>query len=258
MNPEEMFITEIVNNKFCNIDVDKCDYILRDEQHVGNAVTIKPFIDFLQRARVVYEENGTSHIGYHMADFELIENMFYNRAYLHMNIYQHWQVAGVEKMVKDICIRSAAGGMKVANLPLTEVHQDHSAYIQLDDTVLDIIKNTKTDNKLVCEAQTILENLTERRFYRKVWESSDCEAKTVHETLVKKFGPIFCIVQKLIPNAEVPSNVPLYNDNGDNVNMTSDLKLSYQSSIIFCEDPDEVVLYNVKNFIDSLKNNNIC
>jgi len=219
-------------------------------------VSLKPFMDFLQRARIVYDEDGTSHIGYHAADFELIENLFYNRAYLHMNIYQQCRVAGVEKMVKDICTRGAAGGIKIAGLPLNEVHQDHLAYLQLDDSVLDRIRNSKTDNQLVREAQAILRNLNERRFYEMVWEGRNEESKTFHDMLVKKFGPIFSIVGKVIPYAEVPSNIPLYTDNGDNVKMTSNLKLSYKSTFIFCEDPDAVVLTNVKNYIDTLNNNN--
>lgn len=253
LKPHEMFITEIVSNKFCNIDVDKCDYILRDELSVKNCVTLKPFISFIQRARIVIDENGTSHIGYHADDFELIENLFYNRAHLHMNVYQHWQVAGVEKMVRDICTRSAAGGVKISGLPLTEVHQDHLAYLQLDDSVLNLIKNTKSENELVREAQAILKNLIEGRFYELIYESTDGQVTAVYETLVKKFGPIFCIVGKYIPSAEVPTNVPLYNDNGDIVQMTSDLKLGYKSSFIFCEDPDKVPV--VRNFIYSLNNN---
>lgn len=91
LTPAEMFLTEIVSNKFCNIDVDKCDYLLRDSQYLKEYVEVKPFIGFLSRARILYDSDGVSHIYYHQDDFELIENLFYNRAYFHMNIYQQHQ-----------------------------------------------------------------------------------------------------------------------------------------------------------------------
>lgn len=260
LKPEEMFITEIVSNYFCKIDVDKCDYILRDTHYVQDSVEIKPFIEFLQRARIVYDSHGTSHIGYHCEDFPMIENLFYNRAYLHMNIYQHCQVAGVEKMVKDICSKASAGGIKIADLPLAEVHRDCDAYLQLDDFVLNVIKQSSIDNDLVREAQKILERLQNGRLYNMVWESPDGSSDDVFNSLVDKFGSVFCVVNKEIPKAEVPSNVPLYiihNNNIQLVQMASSLKLSYKSQMIFCVEPDEKLNEDIRAFIVSLNNNNI-
>lgn len=80
--PEEMFITEIVSNKFCKIDVDKIDYLLRDSRCAEkiDGIDVRPFIGFWKRARIVFDKNGRSHVGYHDGDFEIIENLFYNRA----------------------------------------------------------------------------------------------------------------------------------------------------------------------------------
>lgn len=80
--PEEMFITEIVSNKFCKIDVDKIDYLLRDSRCAEkiDGIDVRPFIGFWKRARIVFDKNGRSHVGYHVDDFEIIENLFYNRA----------------------------------------------------------------------------------------------------------------------------------------------------------------------------------
>lgn len=252
LEPEDYFITEIVSNKLCNIDVDKCDYILRDQHYVSDHVTLKPFADFLQRARIVFDSDGISHIAYHCDDFELIENLFYDRAYLHMNVYQNHQVAACEKMVKDICVKAAAGGVKIANLPLTEVHQDQSGFLQLDDSVLEVIEESEIENPLVKESQSILKNLNDGRHYQLVWESND-DAKTIFDALVKKFDDIFCIVPKRIPSAEVPTNIPIYGNDGKLMEMKSSLRLSFESTMIFCVKLEEVK--NVKNFIDSLNNN---
>lgn len=79
--PEEMFITEIVSNKFCKIDVDKIDYLLRDRRCADLiGVEVRPFEEFWKRAKIVVDKNGRSHIGYHADDFEKIENLFRNRA----------------------------------------------------------------------------------------------------------------------------------------------------------------------------------
>lgn len=252
LKPEEFFITEIVSNKLCNIDVDKFDYILRDNHYLNGHVALKSFIAFMERARIVVGTNGISHIGYHVNDFELIENLFFDRAYLHVNVYQHHQVAACEKMVKDICVKAAAGGVKIANLPLTEVHHDQSAFLQLDDSVLDVIEASEIDHPEVKEAQRILKNLNDGRHYTLVWESNE-DNKIVNDSLVKKFGDIFCTVPKRIPSAEVPTNIPMYNDNGDTVPMTSSLRLSFESKMIFCVEPEKVK--NVKNLVDSLNNN---
>lgn len=254
LKPEEMFITEIVSNEFCSIDVDKCDYILRDHFHVGELVILQPFIDFMKRARVVNDKDGTSHIGYHANDFSLIENLFFNRAHLHKEVYQFHQVAGAERMVKDICVKGDAGGVTIDSLPLTEVHRDGNAYLKLDDSVLDLIHNWAMKNEALDEAKQVLDNLTNDKLYTMVHEASD-DGKEVFEALVRKFGSIFCCVDKVIPSAEVPKNIPLYNDDGQNVVMISNLQLSFKSKLIFCVDSDPVVVSNVKKFIDSLNNN---
>ena len=47
--PNEMnFLSEIVNNKFCKIDVDKVDYLLRDGYHLKNSIVTRDnFAKFL-------------------------------------------------------------------------------------------------------------------------------------------------------------------------------------------------------------------
>lgn len=254
LEPEEMFITEIVSNKFCNVDVDKCDYLLRDHHYLKGHVAFKPFVDFLQRARIVFDSEGTSHVGYHLDDFELIENMFINRAYFHMNVYQMHQVAAAERMVKDICMHGDAGGVTIAGQPLTEVQRESSAFLQLDDSVLDLIDQSKLDNQSIRNAQDTLRALNEGRHYSLVWESCD-DDRQVTDQLLKKFGKIFCEVEKVIPAAEVPSNIPLYSDNGDIVEMTSNLKLGYKSTMVYCTTFDVVLTKNIKNYIDSFNNN---
>lgn len=254
LKPDEWFITEIVSNKLCNIDVDKFDYILRDESHVDGFVKLKPFIGLMGRAKIVTHVDGYSHIAYHVDDFGLIENLFSNRASLHMEIYQTARVAAAEKMVTDACVKASVGGVTIDGMKLTEVHQNSNAYLMLDDSVLDLIADSKIDNEDVRQAQSIIRSLRGGRIYEMVHEDVSLESNVL-EALEKEFGSVFCKVKKFIPSADVPTNIPLYNDAGQTVTQSSRLKLGYESIMTFCTKPDDVLIKSINNFIKSSNNN---
>jgi HD superfamily phosphohydrolase len=94
LSPDYMFLSEIVSNKYCNIDVDKIDYILRDAYHLRHSVSVEEFSGFLKRATI-----QDSHISYDADDFHLIENLFINRKKLHKEVYQHPKVAALEQLL---------------------------------------------------------------------------------------------------------------------------------------------------------------
>lgn len=253
LKPSEMYLTEIVSNKFCNIDVDKCDYLLRDSFHVGRK--IEPFEDFFNTARVVTYDDGISHIAYHAEDFHLIENMFKNRASYHVNVYQLAEVAGVEKQLLDICLLASAAGLKVDQFHITEIQKNCQAYLKLDDTILDLIRASDIESKLMLHAQNLLQRMEEKEFYTFVHESfTDCSV--VFNNLMRKFGDIFVTFRKRIPNASIPMNIPLYDDDNSIVKKVSDTKLNYESTLIFCKAFDDTVVGDVQEYISNIKNNN--
>ncbi len=97
LGPEYMFLSEIVSNKFCDIDVDKVDYILRDAYYLK--FPLEDFKGFLKGANIFLSRGGMrSHIRYDVKDSQLIKNLFINRRNLHINVYQHPRVLVVEKM----------------------------------------------------------------------------------------------------------------------------------------------------------------
>lgn len=93
LTPDLMYLSEIVSNKYCNIDVDKIDYILRDAYHMKYSFILKDFEGFLKRAKI-----QGFHISYNVQDFHLIENLFINRRNLHKEIYQNPKVAALENL----------------------------------------------------------------------------------------------------------------------------------------------------------------
>lgn len=250
LKPSEMFLTEIVSNKYCNIDVDKFDYILRDNKYVGHK--LEPFLEFLDRARIVSDSENVSHIGYHVDDFPLIENLFINRANYHKSVYQFYKVAGIEKQFRDACYLADNGGFKLAGFSITEIQRDCQNYCCLDDTVLDKILEEISDNPLMKEAQELLRNLNNGKFYELIFETKDLnEINCTYSKLVNKFGDIFCKVVKYVPNAQIPENVPLYDDDGDNVQRISNEILDYESTMIFCKAFDSIMVQNTSNFLNN-------
>ena len=251
LKPSEMFLTEIVSNKYCNIDVDKFDYILRDFNCVGRHLL--PFQEFLERSRIIFDAENVSHIAYHVDDFQLIENLFINRANYHMDVYQFSRVVGIEKQFRDACYLADKGGFKLLNYSITEIQQDCASYCHLDDSLLDLIRNASDDNHpLMKKAQELIKNLDSGNFYELVYETKDLdEINCAFEKLVGKFGDIFCKVEKYIPNAHVPKNIPLYDDDGNLVQKISNQDLHYESTLIFCKAFDPIIVQNACNFLNN-------
>jgi HD superfamily phosphohydrolase len=256
LEPCEWFLTEIVSNNFCKIDVDKCDYLLRDHYYVG--LEIEPFIGFLDRAMIVFDENLYSHIGYNADDFHLIENMFINRAKYHFGVYKLPEVAGIEKQLKDICLLAERAGFTMMGLRISEIQQDCEAYNKLDDSILDLIRDEATiQNDAMLKAKELIRQLDNDHFYVSVFETKDKdEANETYEQLKRKFGDVFARVKKVIPKAQVPDNIPLYDNGGFLVKKLSEHNLEYESTIIFSTAFDDVTTKNISNYLSINNNNN--
>jgi deoxynucleoside triphosphate triphosphohydrolase SAMHD1 len=236
LKPEEIFLTEVVSNKHCEIDVDKCDYILRDHKHLNNnSIEFKDFVKFLERSKVVFDENKISHIGYHKDDFQLIENLFYNRAYFHEHVYQCNEVLACDRMVLDALNEATSGKFLFKNLQLSEVHKNDEAYLELDDSILDKIYESPIKNENMIKAKEIIVNLRTKKFYKNVLKSPNKNRKIL-EDLKPKFKGNLHEVEMEIPKANVPNNIPLYSDASKAlVEKISDLQLAKQSWLVYVD-----------------------
>lgn len=88
-----------MNNKYCEIDVDKWDYIIRDSYYLRNAIDLPlDFSALFEGAAIAYDVDNVSHISYHIKDKPRIYQLFMNRKLLHLNVYQDPSVAIVEEM----------------------------------------------------------------------------------------------------------------------------------------------------------------
>lgn len=198
LGPDLMYLSEIVANKYTSIDVDKQDYILRDEYFMRGNVRILEFQKLFDSCRVTKDINDVSHISYHLDDYELIVNLFENRANLHIYCYQEPTVRGMEQMIIDALGLAEEAGFTVKGVTPSALHKDLEKYVCLSDTVTSLV-STSDDPKLQ-EAQKILQRLNSGDIYKLVWMSP---TPFNVNALTEKFGPHFFQVQKRIPLSSV-------------------------------------------------------
>lgn len=104
LGDDQFFLSELVNNKFCLIDVDKWDYLLRDGQNVRHITSLSDNFNSCFRSAKVFKTNndGRTHIAFHRSTYENITDLFDNRSNLHRNVYQHIEVIAVELLLERI------------------------------------------------------------------------------------------------------------------------------------------------------------
>jgi|SRR3989344_83956 len=137
------YIFQVVANASTGIDVDKFDYLARDCLFTG--VKMKFDSKRLMEFAVLTEVNNQISLTYESDSAkELIASMWDARNDLHRRVYQHRVVKTVDTMVCEVILRS--GDMVIHNdISLRNAHKYMSVYIELDDTLLDKIKESTTD-----------------------------------------------------------------------------------------------------------------
>lgn len=203
---------QIVNNKFCEIDVDKWDYILRDSYYLKNVIkTSTNFGQFFKDARITIMDK-TSHISYNVKDYKYIYELFQNRYILHKNCYQNTTVAVMEKMMIEAFVEAEKCDFRIKGKKLSEAHIDLNIYKYLDDTIVNYIDIT--DSFDCNESKNIIKRLKERKIYKKIYQSVqmidlDC--------LQKEFGNYFIQIHQKIPYAgeTMPKVLILHDDMGN-------------------------------------------
>jgi len=90
------WIFEIISNPRNNVDVDKFDYINRDNRAVGLKLDVD-FTRLLLQARVINDE-----ICYPIQAKENLYHLFFIRYQLHRRIYHHKTVKAIELLISDL------------------------------------------------------------------------------------------------------------------------------------------------------------
>lgn len=152
---QEGFLYHIVANQVNHLDVDKMEYIKRDARACGlsqggfDTDTMR----IINAARVI---DGC--ICYHHKVYEDIYNLFQTRYRLHTTVYRHSAVVAIHYMVSD--------ALRFSGLPIEESIQDLDRFLQYDDTILDAIRRSKSED--MRKSREIIQRIDERQLYKVV------------------------------------------------------------------------------------------
>ena len=97
---ERNFKYQIVSNKLCSIDVDKIDYIQRDNYHLGFGLNEK-YLRLIHDCRVVQFE-GSLVLGWPNKLEDEVLSLFASRYRLHKKVYNHHTVKAAEFSLTNI------------------------------------------------------------------------------------------------------------------------------------------------------------
>ena len=172
---ERPFLYEIVANPFNGIDVDKFDYIKRDNYNLGLDYSFNSD-RLISEARVI---NG--HICFPEKLAESIFQMFQNRYILHRQIYNHPVVKSIEYMIVDSLIKSE-GVLKLSEKIFDET------FINITDHIMYLIEISNTEE--FKESREILDNIKLRKLY-KFHEEFQVSNKITREITQKGFKLAF-------------------------------------------------------------------
>ena len=97
---ERNFKYQIVSNKLCSIDVDKIDYIQRDNYHLGFGLNEK-YLRLINDCRVV-QFKGSLVLGWPNKLEDEVLSLFASRYRLHKKVYNHHTVKAAEYSLTNI------------------------------------------------------------------------------------------------------------------------------------------------------------
>ncbi|XP_066289483.1 deoxynucleoside triphosphate triphosphohydrolase SAMHD1-like [Branchiostoma lanceolatum] len=161
---EKGFLYQIVSNSENGMDVDKWDYFARDSECTGLS---KKFdhMRLIQSARVI-KVHGKWQICYRDKEWLNVYDMFYTRACLHRQVYQHQAKVAVEMMITDALLEADRTPGE-DNKKISGARKNMDAYTRLTDSIFHKILEGEGQGK----ARDILENLVTRKLYRLVGET---------------------------------------------------------------------------------------
>lgn len=168
--PEKFFLYEIVANKISSIDVDKWDYMLRDNSALSIGVTFD-YRRFILHSDIM-EVEGRSRLCLRDKEAESVQEMFLDRVRLHRKGYQHRTIKIIDRMVLDALLaadkhldllKTSSGQV----CPLSKACDDVLEFSKLSDDFLIRSIQYSSDPRME-QAKQILNKITKRQLYKLV------------------------------------------------------------------------------------------
>jgi len=171
--PEKYFLYEIVANKISSIDVDKWDYMLRD-----NSV-LKIGLNFDYKRFIMHSDimviDGRTRLCIRKKEAENVQDMFLDRARLHRKGYQHRTIKIIDRMMVDALLAANNHHPLVEEygLSLSNSWRNIKYYSKLSDDFLIRSIQFSNDKNLLHSKQIILK-IFRRQLYKLVGSVEYC------------------------------------------------------------------------------------
>lgn len=161
--PEWIF--EIISNSRTQLDVDKCDYLVRDAYHLGMPSQLQ-IARIYKFARVIDDK-----LCFHQKVYLQIADVFMARYRQHKEVYQHRVVLGIELLIVDILniLFETQGWAKLFS-------DDHS-WRFVTDSIIENIPRTNTTSEAEEKVLELYKRLYSRDLYQNI--QSQPESKYV-------------------------------------------------------------------------------
>ena len=201
--PELFFLYEMISNKITGIDVDKFDYLARDDKNLFNKSQIK--FDYVRlsdsekllkvvEGKLLKDEDESpvvKRIAIRDKEVRSMQKIFQDRSELHQTAYQHKTVKIFDRMYVDLWLL-ASDYIKVSGkdgklYTLAGACQDEVALSKLtDEWVMQSIRNSNTED--LKPARDLLRRIDQRKIYKslahiKVVDDGSLDLNTAENSL---------------------------------------------------------------------------
>ena len=166
------FLYEIVANKISGLDVDKWDYLKRDDYFMKVGTTFD-FNRLMSYSKVVKTGNPLRRrICIRDKEAEAVAEMYHDRARLHKHAYQHRVTKIVDRMMVDCWLLAnehiRRKGSDGKMYKLSEAWKDIVAFEKLNDDLFSLIKDSDSEEPGILKAQELIRRILKRDFYREL------------------------------------------------------------------------------------------
>lgn len=134
-----MHLFQIVSNKYCEVDVDKWDYIMRDLYYLRDVDGVHVNQDsfgFFLRAQIRRDSKGVAHIAYRLEDKNHLRMFFETRRRLRQRVYMHPSISESEIAFCQIIRKATEFGFQFNGRTIYEASENPHDFLFLNDSIM--------------------------------------------------------------------------------------------------------------------------
>ena len=197
--PGTKFLWDIVANKRNSIDVDKFEYLLRDQHSTGvkGNVDVGRLMSFM---KVIDDQ-----ICFKASEVYNVYDLFHTRANMHQKVYTHKKAKAIEYMIVDALVEADVAWDSEISKSIWDVNE----FIRLDDTILKRIEWSK-ESKLQ-KGRDLVRKIRRRELYQYVNDFAVPEQDIIGFKPVTEVDITSCQGDNNIPGGLRPDDIIVQN-----------------------------------------------